>query len=275
MPFTPGSSSASTPASLSPSDSTPQSNATSSDAGSSTDGLSTHAPLMVRTLRGEPSTRRPLWVMRQAGRYLPEYRELRTRFTFEELCANPEAAAEATLQPLRRFPLDGAIVFADLMSPLSALGLTVRFDPGPVLDEPIQSRDDLDRLTRVGDTIAPEVLETLQRVRGVLESGAVEASDRPAMLGFAGGPWSIAAYMVEGRGNRGFPALRMRAHTDPSFIEALLDLLAELVIDYGRAQAKAGAEALQLFETWSGLLSRNGLGPPGQTPDRGDPACLG
>lgn len=213
-------------------------------------------PLILQALLGQPTSRRPLWVMRQAGRYLPEYRELRARYTFEQLCAAPEAAAEATLQPMRRFPLDAAIVFADLMSPLSALGVAVRFDPGPVVDAPVRDRDDVARLTRVTREIAPEVLETLARVRSTLEAGAVEGAARPALLGFAGGPWSIAAYLVEGRGTRGFPLLRARAQADPQFMESLLDVLASLAADYGRAQADAGAEALQLFETWSGLLSR-------------------
>ncbi len=206
--------------------------------------------LLLRALRGEATERRPLWIMRQAGRYLPEYRALRAKHSFEELSGSPALAAEVTLQPLARFPLDAAIIFADLMSPVGALGLSVRFDPGPVLTKPVRTAADVDAL-RVPATeeIAPEVIDALGRVKR-------ELGGRAALLGFAGAPWSIAAYLVQGRGSPGFPALRALAARDPGLVDALLGRLTDLTIRYVTAQVGAGADAFQLFDTWAGLLSR-------------------
>ncbi|MEZ4654351.1 MAG: uroporphyrinogen decarboxylase [Candidatus Eisenbacteria bacterium] len=203
--------------------------------------------LLLRTLRGQRVERRPVWIMRQAGRYLPEYRELRAQHTFEEMCGDPELAATATLQPIERFGLDGAIVFADLMSPVAALGIDVRFDPGPVVAEPIRTAQQVARLPEQDGVIGPEVMETLALVRQRLEG-------RATLLGFAGGPWSIAAYLVEGRGERGFPGLRRMAFEAPDVLEALLDRLTRLSAEYLVQQVEAGAQAVQLFETWSGIL---------------------
>ncbi len=206
--------------------------------------------LMMRVLRGEESERRPLWIMRQAGRYLPEYRDLRKKYSFEELSRNPELAAEVTMMPIERFPLDAAIVFADLMSPVSALGIDVRFDPGPVIQTPISCRKDLESLgSPEAGRIAPEVTETLRRVKQELDG-------RAALLGFAGAPWSIAAYLVQGRGVTGFPALRAMAHADPELLNDLLARLADMSALYLVDQIEAGADAVQIFDTWAGLLSR-------------------
>lgn len=205
--------------------------------------------LLVRALRGEATERRPVWVMRQAGRYLPEYRALREKHKFEELATNAELAAEVTMQPLARFPLDGAIIFADLMSPVSALGLDVRFDPGPVLAKPVRTAADVDAL-RVppADEIAPEVAEALRMVKR-------ELNGRATLLGFAGAPWTIAAYLVQGRGSPGFPALRAMAWRDPALLDTLLAKITDLVIAYLGAQVRAGAQAVQIFDTWAGSLS--------------------
>jgi uroporphyrinogen decarboxylase len=206
--------------------------------------------LFLRALNGESTARRPLWIMRQAGRYLPEYRALRERHSFEELSGNAELAAEVTLQPLRRFPLDAAIIFADLMSPVGALGLSVRFDPGPVLAKPVRTAADVDALRDPGaEEIAPEVATALGLVRRALPANV-------ALLGFAGAPWSLAAYLVQGRGAPGFPALRSLAWRDQGLLQALLTRLTDLAIRYTRAQVAAGADAVQLFDTWAGVLSR-------------------
>lgn len=203
----------------------------------------------LRALRGEPTAHRPLWIMRQAGRYLPEYRTLREQHTFEELSGNAELAAEVTLQPLRRFPLDAAIIFADLMSPVAALGLSVRFDPGPVLAAPVRTAADVEALRDPEPAeIAPEVISALKLVRQALDPKA-------ALLGFAGAPWSLAAYLVQGRGAPGFPALRAMAWRDPGLLDALLTRLTTLAIKYVRAQVAAGADAVQLFDTWAGVHS--------------------
>ncbi len=203
---------------------------------------------LLRALRGEPTDSRPVWIMRQAGRYLPEYRALRERYSFEQLSRNAALAAEVTLQPVARFPLDGAIVFADLMSPVGALGLSVRFDPGPVVS-PVRTAAAVDALTDpVPGTIAPEVIEAIGLVRQAL-------GGRAALLGFAGSPWSLAAYLVEGRGNPGFPALRALAARDEGLLAALMGKLTALVIEYVTLQVRAGADAIQLFDTWGGILS--------------------
>ncbi|MEX2182665.1 MAG: uroporphyrinogen decarboxylase [Gemmatimonadaceae bacterium] len=204
---------------------------------------------LLRALRGEPTDRRPIWVMRQAGRYLPEYRALRERYRFEDLAGNAALAAEVTLQPLARFSLDAAIIFADLMSPVGALGLSVRFDPGPVLAHPVRTAADVDALLDPEpERIAPEVIEALTIVKR-------ELAGRQALLGFAGAPWSLAAYLVQGRGQPGFPALRALAAGDPGLVRALLDRLTTLAIRYVTAQVRAGADAVQLFDTWAGVLS--------------------
>ena len=204
---------------------------------------------LLRVLRGEAVDRRPLWVMRQAGRYLPEYRALRAKHTFEQLSGNAALAAEVTLQPLARFPLDGAIIFADLMSPVGALGLSVRFDPGPVLAKPVRTAADVDALADPSQAeIAPEVQQALVIVKRELRGHAT-------LLGFAGAPWSLAAYLVQGRGSPGFPALRALAAGDEGLLTALLSRLTDLTVRYVRAQAAAGADAVQVFDTWAGILS--------------------
>ncbi len=205
--------------------------------------------LLLDTLRGGGGERRPLWIMRQAGRYLPEYRELRQRYDFYSLCQHPELAAEVTLQPLRRFDLDAAIVFADLMSPVAALGVDFRFDPGPVLDRPLRTSSDVAALPDPEeDEIAPEVLHTLTAVRRELPAEC-------ALLGFAGAPWSLAAYLVQGRGKKGFPMLRAMAAADPELLNELLQRLSRLIVRYCLGQHRAGADAVQLFDSWAGLLS--------------------
>lgn len=205
--------------------------------------------LFLDTMAAKATPRRPLWVMRQAGRYLPEYRALREKYTFEQLSGNAELSAAVTLQPLARFPLDCAIIFADLMSPIPALGLHVSFAPGPVMARPVRTAADVDALrVPARDEIAPSVMSALRTVRDAL-------GGRQALLGFAGSPWSLAAYVVQGKGGQGFPALRAMAHADPGLLNALLTRLTDLVIDYVHAQVAAGAEAVQFFDTWAGLLA--------------------
>lgn len=205
--------------------------------------------LLLRTLAGEPTERRPLWIMRQAGRYLPEYRALRKQYTFEQLCSQPRQAAEVSLMPLRRFPLDAAIVFADIMSPMAALGIDVHFAPGPIIDKPLRTAAAIEALPEPEtEQIAPEVIETLRAVKS-------ELPDEVALLGFSGGPWTLAAYLVEGQGKRGFPTLRALAFQEPELLDSLLATLTRLAGRYLVEQSKAGADAVQVFETWSGLLS--------------------
>ena len=207
------------------------------------------APLLLRAIRGEAATRRPVWLMRQAGRYLPEYRELRRTRSFRDLSRNPELAAEVTLQPLKRYPFDAAIVFADIMSPLAGLGIEFDFDPGPVIANPVRDRDGVDA---IGDPdperLAPEVMTALAHVRG-------ESPPETAVIGFCGAPWTLAAYLVEGRGTKDFPALRAFAAARPDVLERLLGKLTDAMAAYLVRQAESGADAVQVFDSWAGLLS--------------------
>ena len=207
--------------------------------------------LLERAIAREPVPRRPLWIMRQAGRYLPEYRELRKRYGFKELAGEPELAAEVTLQPLRRFPLDAAIVFADIMSPVPALGVDFDFEPGPVVADPIRSPAAVAGLRAPEpDEVAPEVITALGYVRSALPAGA-------ALLGFCGAPWTLAAYLVEGRGVKDFPTLRAFAASRPAALDDLLGRLSRLMAGYLVRQGEAGADAVQVFDSWAGLLSRS------------------
>jgi uroporphyrinogen decarboxylase len=204
--------------------------------------------ILVDAIEGRPTPHRPVWIMRQAGRYLPEYRKLKETYTFEEMSRNPEMAADVTMMPMRRFDLDAAIVFADLMSPISSLGVDFKFDPGPVVGSPVRTRADVDSLrTPDPNEIAPEVIDTLRLVRS-------ELSDDKTLLGFVGAPWSLAAYLVQGHGKSDFPELRAMALREPELLSDLLGRLVELVSTYACAQWDAGADAIQVFDTWAGLI---------------------
>jgi len=213
--------------------------------------------IFLRALRGEATERRPLWMLRQAGRYLPEYRELRKDNDFEAMSLNPQLASEVTLQPIERFGFDAAIVFADIMSPVRALGVPFRFDPGPVLESPLRTRSAVNALpTPDPAEIAPEVPATLSLVRSLLEEQAEKTSTpRPGLIGFAAAPLTLACYLVEGRGNRDFPALRGLLHTDPVLFGDLLSKVTSLTVDYLRSQYAAGADVVQVFDSWAGTLS--------------------
>jgi uroporphyrinogen decarboxylase len=199
---------------------------------------------LLAALRREPLDRPPIWLMRQAGRYLPEYRELRRRHSFEKAMRTPALAAEITLQPLRRFPLDGAIVFADIMTPLAAMGVGIEFTPGPRLNpltvEAVASLPDLDPAT------TEHVAETIGMVRAELDSEV-------AVIGFAGGPATLLAYLLEGGGSQHFPNFRRVFHEDDP--GPALDVLGRAMSRYLDVQVAAGAQVVQLFDTWAGLLT--------------------
>ncbi len=209
---------------------------------------------MFRVLNGERLDPPPWWLMRQAGRYLPEYRALRGRARdFLELCLTPALAAEATLQPVRRFGMDAAIVFADILLVPHALGQRVGYgEEGPVLD-PIAESAGLAGLHLGGLTsrLAP-VCETIRLCR-------VNLPPETALIGFAGSPWTVATYMVEGGASKDFRLIKSWAYRDPNGFAALVDLLTEATIDYLSAQITAGAEAVQLFDSWAGILSETGF----------------
>ena len=202
----------------------------------------------LETLAGETRSTPPLWLMRQAGRYLPEYRALRAEAKdFIDFCLRPALAIEATLQPIRRFGMDAAILFADILLVPHAMGQTVRFveGDGPRL-EPIRDAAALDRLSmdRMMETLSP-VLETVRGVRAALPA-------ETALIGFAGAPWTVATYMIEGEGGTEHAQIRRMAWTEPALFAALMDRLVEATTVYLLAQAEAGAQCLQLFDTWAG-----------------------
>jgi uroporphyrinogen decarboxylase len=204
---------------------------------------------ILRVLSGETVWPPPAWLMRQAGRYLPEYRALRAEAgDFLALCLDPEKAAEITLQPLRRYGMDGAILFSDLPIVSWALGQDLRYaeGEGPVLP-PIRDAASLAKLRveRVAEAVAP-VLETVRRVSANLGDAT--------LIGFTGGPFTVACYMVEGRGSREFAAARGMAYRNPELFGQLIDLIIDANLVYLRGQADAGAEALMLFDSWAGML---------------------
>ncbi len=207
--------------------------------------------LLLRALAGEILPRPPVWLMRQAGRYLPEYRTVRARGgSFLDLCYSPEMAAEVTLQPIRRFGFDASILFSDILVIPDALGQGVRFEEnlGPLLSPCIQQRSDLLRLNVAGaaQRLAP-VYETVRLLRKQLPSEV-------CLIGFAGAPWTVASYMVAGAGSRDQAAARMWAYRDPEGFTELMDILVQVTADYLIGQVKAGAEVLQIFDTWAGSL---------------------
>ncbi len=205
--------------------------------------------LLLQTTSREATPRRPLWIMRQAGRYLPEYRALRKEHSFKSLAGNAELACEVTLQPMRRFPLDAAIIFADIMSPLPALGVDFDFDPGPVVANPIRDAAGIAQLSEPDpEKTAPKVIQALQLTRA-------ELPEATALLGFCGAPWTLAAYLIEGRGVREFPTLRAFAASEPELLNQLLEKLTSLMLTYVKAQHAAGADAIQVFDSWAGLLA--------------------
>ncbi len=205
--------------------------------------------LLLDTIARRPTPRRPLWIMRQAGRYLPEYRAFRETHRFKELAQDAALAAEVTMMPIERFPLDAAIVFADIMSPLTALAIDFDFDPGPIVANPIRSERDVAGLPPPDEArLAPEVLEALRLTRRALPEST-------ALLGFCGAPWTLAAYLVEGRGTKEFPLLRSFAAARPDLLDRLLGTLSDLMATYLIRQHEAGADAVQVFDSWAGLLS--------------------
>lgn len=210
---------------------------------------------LLRALAGEAVWPPPMWLMRQAGRYLPEYREVRAQAgDFIALCTAPELAAEVTLQPIRRFGMDGAILFSDILMVPWAMGQALRFaeGEGPVL-APVRDAAGIAAL-RPEQTVerAAPILETVRLVRAALDAHAQKVT----LIGFAGSPFTVACYMVDGRGTGGaFHQTRMLAHADPALFGRLIRILTEATAEYLLAQAEAGAEALMLFDSWAGALS--------------------
>lgn len=208
--------------------------------------------VLLRALLREPVDRTPVWMMRQAGRYLPEYRATRERAgSFLKLCMTPELACEVTLQPLARFPLDAAILFSDILTIPHALGLGLQFETGegPRIERPVRTRADVERL----GTPDPEV-----ELRYVLDAVRLirrELHERVPLIGFAGSPWTVGSYVVEGGSSREFSRIKALMYDQPATLHALLEVLTRATALYLNAQIAAGAQVVMIFDTWGGVLA--------------------
>lgn len=206
---------------------------------------------LVEALMGRPTRRTPVWVMRQAGRYLPEYRTLRETVPFQQAVSTPELASELTLQPIERYGMDGAVIFADIMTPLEAMGVDMEFAPGPRLRP--HSLEEVAALPPLDPDRVAFIGETIRLVRK-------SVSAPTAVIGFAGAPMTLLAYLIEGGGSRDFAAARAALLADPGLASAALEGLAESMRRYLEMQVEAGADAVQLFDSWAGVVTRESFG---------------
>ncbi len=207
--------------------------------------------LFSRAAHLEQTERTPVWFMRQAGRILPEYRAIRKNWTLVEICKQPELCTEVTMQPIHHLDVDAAIMFADIMTPLIGVGIDLEIvdSIGPVIAQPIRTKADLERLRPLAPTEdVPYVLETIRLLKK-------ELGDSRALIGFAGAPFTLASYLVEGKPSRDFRLTKAMMHSEPEMWHGLMRRLRDITIAYMTAQAQAGADTLQLFDSWIGALS--------------------
>lgn len=212
--------------------------------------------LLLKALRGEPVERVPVWMMRQAGRYLPQYIELRNKYGFFERCQTPELACEITLQPVDIIGVDAAILFSDILVVPQAMGLEVQLveNKGPLLPDPITSEKDFQRI------VVPDVSDRLHYVFNAIKLIKQELNDRVPLIGFAGAPWTLLCYMVQGKGSKTFDEAKAFCYTQPQLAHRLLQMITDTTIAYLKQQIDAGADAVQLFDSWGGLLSPEDFG---------------
>ena len=207
---------------------------------------------LLRALLRQPVDRTPVWMMRQAGRYLPEYRAIRSQAGgFMDLCTNPELACEVTMQPLRRYPLDAAILFSDILTVPDAMGLGLFFEAGegPRFERPVRTETDISNLPDVDPAVELRyVLDAVATIRREL-AGSVP------LIGFSGSPWTVATYMVEGGSSRTFGRIKSLAYENPRALHVLLDKITRVTCNYLNAQVAAGAQALMIFDTWGSVLA--------------------
>ena len=211
-----------------------------------------YTPAVVKAARMEKTENTPVWFMRQAGRVLPEYRKVRENYGLLDICSNPDLAATVTLQPVQRFGVDAAIIFADIVTPLVGIGVDVKLveKVGPVIGSPISSKSDVKQLRQlVPDQDVPHMLESLRIVR-------TELSDEKALIGFSGAPFTLATYLVEGGPSRNYATTKSLMYGQPDLWHDLMRRLSDMITVYLMAQQEAGAQVLQVFDSWVGWLSR-------------------
>lgn len=207
--------------------------------------------LLLRALRGETTERVPVWMMRQAGRYLPDYIKLREKYSFFERCMNPELATEITVMPVHQVGVDAAIIFSDILVVPQAMGMEVQLIEkiGPVLPDPVKGADDLKKLR------VPDVKDTLNYVFEALALTKKTLDGAVPLIGFAGAPWTLLCYMVQGKGSKTFDSAKAFCYQQPEVAHQLLQMITDTTIAYLKEQVKAGADCIQLFDSWGGLLS--------------------
>ncbi len=214
--------------------------------------VSTQVPHLLRAARGEKVDRPPVWMMRQAGRYMKAYRELRDKYpSFRDRSEIPEVAVEVSLQPWKAFQPDGVILFSDIVTPLPGLGIEMDIaeGKGPIIDPPIRTSAQVDNLR----PLQPE--ESLPFIKTILQALSNEVGDKSTVLGFVGAPWTLAAYAVEGKGSKTYSAIKGMAFSDPTVLHQLLAKLADAIAIYARYQIDCGAQVVQMFDSWAGQLS--------------------
>lgn len=206
--------------------------------------------LLLRTLKGQKTERTPVWMMRQAGRYLPDYMKLKEKYSFFERCQTPELATEITIQPVEQVGVDAAIIFSDILVVPQAMGLEVEMieGKGPLLPQPIKHQKDLARLH------LPDVEESLGYVFDALRLTKKTLDGRVPLIGFAGAPWTLLCYMVQGKGSKTFDEAKVFCYTQPETAHRLLQMITDTTIAYLKGQARAGADVVQIFDSWGGLL---------------------
>ena len=208
---------------------------------------------ILKACRREKTPYTPVWCMRQAGRYMEEYRKIRENYSFIEMCKNPEIACEVTLQPIKKIPLDAAIIFADILLPLEGMGIDFYFgkNEGPVIKNPVRTKHDVDKIKIIEpENDVPYLLKAIKLVKK-------ELNDKIPLIGFSGAPFTLASYMIEGSHSRNYLKTKTMMYNDPRSWHKMMDKLSEIIIRYLSAQIKSGVDLIQLFDSWIGCMSVN------------------
>jgi uroporphyrinogen decarboxylase len=207
--------------------------------------------IFIKACKGEPTARTPVWIMRQAGRYLPEYRAIREKHDFLTMCKTPEIASEVTIQPIDIIKTDAAILFSDILVIPEAMGMHLEIieSKGPIFDNPLRGAADIEKLQ------TESVVERLNYVFEAVKMTKEKLKGRVPLIGFSGSPWTLAVYMVEGKGSKNFDVVKSFIYNEPEAAHRLLQILADSVVEYLNAKIRAGCDAVQIFDTWASILS--------------------